>query len=173
MAEVFVTGAAQLPWDKIYSLSATAASAVGTARAFSPPAPEEAQASDAVPAKPSRPEPDIYKPGCTAADKAVLTQGYLDSLARGNEGFGVLRLGKKYLNEGARAAEHARHPALATDMRRIADELPSVKTVDQARAAAERLRPVSDRAWSLGVACGRYNRPMPPSRLSSPASPED
>jgi hypothetical protein len=58
---------------------------------------EEAEASVAIEEKPKA----VTRPGCTAAESTILSLGFLDGLAEGMKGFGVLRQGKEYL--GSRA----------------------------------------------------------------------
>ena len=106
------------------------------------------------PASQERPK-EVTKPGCTAAESAILSLGFLDGLADGLGGFGVLRQGKEYLEQGARAAESLGKTGLAREMRSIAADLPEVRTVEQARDVAERLRPLKAEAWELGRQCDR------------------
>jgi hypothetical protein len=95
----------------------------------------------------------VEKPGCTAAERTILTLGFLEGLAEGEGGFGVLRQGKDYLERAAHAAESLGRRQLARDLRDIAGELPQVRTPEQARAVAERLRPLKSQAWLLGKQC--------------------
>lgn len=99
------------------------------------------------------PSPSINRPGCTAADATLLNLSYLEGLSRGLGGFGVLRVGQERLEEGAKAAQQLGHPDLAREIRAIAEELPQVHDATAAAALAEKLRPLADRAWSLGAAC--------------------
>ena len=92
-------------------------------------------------------------PGCKAADATLLNLSYLEGLSRGLGGFGVLRVGRERLEEGAKAAQQLGHADLAREMRAIAEELPQVRDATNAAALADRLRPVADRAWSLGASC--------------------
>ena len=94
------------------------------------------------------------KPGCAAADAALLVQGYLDGLSRGNGGFGVLALGKVRLEEGAASAEGMGQRQLATELRAVAAQLPAVRTKEDAAKVGQELRPVADKAWRLGRICG-------------------
>lgn len=96
----------------------------------------------------------VTKPGCAAADACVLVLGHLDGLSRGNGGSGVLAMDKPRMEEGAVAAEGMGQLQLATDMRAIASQLPSVRTKEDAAKLAQEFRPVADRAWRLGRICG-------------------
>jgi hypothetical protein len=79
---------------------------------------------------------------------------HLDGLAyHGKTNFGVLRVSKERLEEGARAAEIAGDPGIAGEYRAIARDLPDVHDEAKAREAAERLRPVAFRAYDLGARC--------------------
>ena len=98
---------------------------------------------------------EVIKSGCTAAESTILSLGFLDGLAEGMKGFGVLRQGKEYLEQGARAAESLGKTELAREMRSIAADLPNVRTREQAREVAQRLRPLKAEAWELGRQCDR------------------
>ena len=106
-----------------------------------------------VPRPSDTPSQAIVRPGCTAADSALLNLGYLDGLSRGLGGWGVLRVGKERLEEGAKAARQLRQPELATEMEAIAAELPNIHDEASAANLAQKLRPVADRAWSMGASC--------------------
>mgnify|MGYP001566715542 CR=1 FL=1 len=99
------------------------------------------------------PVPAISKPGCAAADNAIVAKGHLEGLARGLGGFGVLRVSKEKLEEGAAAAQQVGHPQLADKMRQVAQAMPAVSTPEQAKALAEQLEPVVQEAWHLGRTC--------------------
>ena len=99
------------------------------------------------------PVTDPDKPGCTAAETTILTLGFLDGLADGMGGFGVLRQGKEYLERGAASAEKLGQGQLARELRSIAQDLSQVRTPDQARNVAERLRPLKAQTWELGKHC--------------------
>ena len=99
------------------------------------------------------PPPPTERPGCTAADNALLVHGYLSNLADGKPGFGVLRIGKERLEEGAKAAAHLGHPEIAAEMTAIAAELPNVRDPEAARLVAEKMKPVVDASWGLGQTC--------------------
>ena len=94
------------------------------------------------------------KPGCTAGDAALHARGYLDELARGAGGFGVLRLAKTELEQGAQAADSLGRISLAQQMRAIASEMESVRTKEAAEKMARRLDPIVAEGWRLGRVCG-------------------
>ena len=108
-----------------------------------------------VPAAIEEKPKEAAKPGCTAAESTILSLGFLDGLAEGMKGFGVLRQGKEYLEQGARAAQSLGKTELAQEMRSIAADLPNVRTPEQARHVAQRLRPLKAEAWELGRQCDR------------------
>ncbi len=112
---------------------------------------EDAEAPARIEDKPK----EVAKPGCTAAESTILSLGFLDGLAEGMQGFGVLRQGKQYLEQGARAAESLGKTDLAREMRSIAADLPNVRTAEQAKEVAQRLRPLKGEAWELGRQCDR------------------
>jgi len=112
------------------------------------------RASAAIPAARPVEAPPIDRPGCTAADNAGVVLYHLDGLAyEGKTNFGVLRVSKERLEEGARAAEISGDPQIAEEYRAIARDLPEVHDAEAAQAQAERLRPVAFRAWELGARC--------------------
>lgn len=116
--------------------------------------PERAEVPPPVPRVETSPAPDLMeKPGCTAAETTILTLGFLDGLAEGMEGFGVLRQGKEYLEKGARAAQFLGYGEVARQMREIAAELPEVHDPEQARVLAQRLRPLKEATWEMGRKC--------------------
>lgn len=93
-------------------------------------------------------------PGCRAADNGGTALYHLDGLGyHWKTNFGVLRVTKVILEEGARAAETAGDPRIAEEYRAIAQDLPQVHDAAQAREVAEQLRPVAFRAWELGARC--------------------
>ena len=139
-----------LPWEHMVRFGSGAAGAVAATRrappkAVAPPPPKPAPAP--------KPAPPLTRPGCTAADSALLNLSYLEGLSRGLGGFGVLRVGRERLEEGAKAAQQLGQANLAGEMRAIAQELPRVRDASAAAALAEKLRPVADQAWSLGASC--------------------
>lgn len=103
---------------------------------------------------PSSP-PQSYPPGpgCTAADNAGVALYHLDGLADGKTNFGVLRVSKERLEEGAGAAERIGAKIIASQMRAIANEMPRVHDSEAARKLANKLKPVAYSAWDLGARC--------------------
>lgn len=95
-------------------------------------------------------------PGCRAADSCLLVHGYLVHLAEGQSGFGVLKVAKERLEEGATAAAQLGQSQLAQEMRAVAQELPQVKTPEAAAAMAPKLKVLSDQTWDLGRRCGGH-----------------
>lgn len=139
--------AARIPWENAVAIGA--GSAVGgiiTARAV----------SGSVGAQPHRHQDGtvLDKPGCTAADESGRALFYLEGLARGNGGFGVLRQGRENLETAAAAADSLGQNDLARGFRRIAGQIPEVHTAESAEGLARELRPLVDRAWRLGRVCG-------------------
>ena len=118
-----------------------------------PPVDREEPVDDSGSAVTSAGKSPMGKPGCTAADEAIVALGHLQGLARGNGGFGVLRVSKERLEVGAEAAEHLGKRSLAKEMQAIGAEMPNVHTAEDALALAERLEPVVDQAWDLGRHC--------------------
>ncbi len=98
------------------------------------------------------------KPGCEAAEACVYAYGTLLTLADGMGGFGVLGLWKERLEKGAEAAQEFGSPQVAEQMRDVARKLPGVRTPEAAAQLAEEMKPVRDRAWRLGRACGLTKR---------------
>lgn len=113
------------------------------------PAPADQFAAKAIVNRPAV----VHRPGCTAADNCLVVLGYLDGLARGNGGFGVLRIGKERMEEGARAAQELGQNQIADAMWSIGSRLHEVLDPETARAMADELRPVADQAWDLGRTC--------------------
>ena len=129
----------RLPWERLLVTGGAAGIVVGAA---------------ASPSRENDAPSSVAKPGCAAADATLLVQGYLDGLARGNGGFGVLALGKTRLEEGASTAAGMGQSQLAAEMRAVAAQLPNVRSRDDAAKVAQQLRPVTDKAWRLGRICG-------------------
>lgn len=102
-------------------------------------------------------EQPLKKPACTAADESGLAYYYLDRLANGAQGFGVLRQGKEHLEAAASAAEELKRRDIAAKLREIAEAMPAVKDGVGAAELADRLEPVIDECWELGRGC---NRPL-------------
>ena len=152
-----------VPWEQMAVPEHTPSPAKPKAAPAAPQAVKYPSLSPATPALPAKysptspvkrgPPPPIERPGCTAADNALLVHSYLSNLADGKPGFGVLRIGKERLEEGAKAAAHLGHPEIAAEMTAIAVELPNVRDPEAARMAAEKLKPVVDAAWGLGQTC--------------------
>ena len=132
-----------LPWERQEEEEPRAPGGVA-----SPPRPPRSAPAPVIKAAPS-----ITRPGCTAADAALLNLSYLEGLSRGLGHFGVLQVGRERLEEGAKAAQQLGHADLAREMRAIAQELSQVRDEAGAAALADRLRPVADRAWPLGASC--------------------
>lgn len=99
-------------------------------------------------------------PGCKAADSCLLVHGYLVHLAEGKSGFGVLKVAKARLEEGAKAANQLGQSQLADEMRAAAQELAQVRTPAAAAALAPRLKELSDQTWDLGRRCGGHASPQ-------------
>lgn len=108
--------------------------------------------------KPTSPGP-MYPggPGCRAADSCLLVHGYLVNLAEGKSGFGVLRVAKERLEEGAAGAARMGQAQLAAEMREVAQALPKVHTAEEAAALAPRMKQLTDETWELGRRCGGHN----------------
>ncbi len=105
--------------------------------------------------EPQEPTPEaIARPGCTAADNAGVALYHLEGLAlEGKPNFGVLRITKERLEEGAAAAGHLGRNDLAEEMLSIAGELPEVHDAEAARRLAQELRPLAYTLWDLGARC--------------------
>ena len=154
-AKAVTTMATQIPWEQFLLISS---STVSLATHLSvrktpevkvkalPPSDSPAVGTTGTP-------PNILKPGCTAADGALLARGHLEGLSKGYGGFGVLRVSKEKLEEAARAAEHLGQTEIAQEMRSIASEMPEVHDAETAGKLAERLGPVVESAWNLGRKC--------------------
>ena len=116
-------------------------------------APAEPAAGRSTPEAPPSPTA-IKKPGCTAADSALLVHGHLRGLAKGWGGFGVLQQTKGHLELGARAAMQSGDRQLSLLMSQLAESLHSIQTPEQAAHAAKRLEPGLEVAWGLAKRCG-------------------
>ena len=131
---------------------------------------EESQEETPAPRRLSPSEPPVKSfgtfpsyqagPGCKAADSCLLVHGYLVHLAEGQSGFGVLRVAKERMEEGALGAERMGQGQLAHEMRQVAQELPEVRTPKQAAALAPKLKELSDQTWDLGRRCGGHFSPQ-------------
>lgn len=95
----------------------------------------------------------LTKPGCVAAENTILVLGLLDGLAEGMGGFAVLRQGKERLEEAAHGARLMKDDTIAGRLVSIADLLPDVHTEEEAKAAAELLRPLKALTWVMGKRC--------------------
>jgi hypothetical protein len=76
----------------------------------------------------------------------------------GTGGYGVLRLGRQRLEDAAQVAERIGKGEMAEQLREIAEKMPEVHTPEAAAELAEEMRPVKERAWRLGRACGLAHR---------------
>jgi hypothetical protein len=99
--------------------------------------------------------PEVHRPGCTAADNAGVALFHLEGLAlEGKLNFGVLRISKQRLEDGAAAAESLGRRDVAQQMRRIAAQLPEVHSPEAAHPLAQELRDLAyNLAWDLGASC--------------------
>lgn len=95
----------------------------------------------------------LLKPGCTAADNAIVAHGHLEGLARGLGGFGVLRESKRRLEEAADAVAILKKDELAAQFRGLAEQLPQVHDQAAAGVQARALEPLVDETWDLGRYC--------------------
>ena len=98
---------------------------------------------------------ELPKPGCVAADDAILVHGHLLGLAAGLGGFGLLRLSRERMEHAAQAAEWVNEPELAREMMRFAGLLPDIHDEDAAAEALDKMKPIIEEVWKLGVRCGR------------------
>ena len=160
----FLAWCSRLPWEDLVRFgSGATGAAVATRRApkatrpapaRSPPPPVQPR----VPAPAVKPAPSLQGgPGCQAADACLLVHGYLVNLADGKSGFGVLRVAKTRLEEGAAGAAQMGQAQLAQEMRAVAQELPQVTTPEAASALVPKLKGLSDQTWDLGRRCGGHN----------------
>ena len=124
---------------------------------------EELRAPRRVAATRPQPKPagsgPVYQggPGCRAADACLLVYGYLVHLAEGKSGFGVLKVAKARLEEGAIGAAQMGQVQLAREMRAVAQEVALVTTSEAAAALVPKLKQLSDQTWDLGRRCGGHN----------------
>jgi len=158
LAAVALKTAAAIPWEAVFAGGSLLGSgAVKTAQRGSSDSvrPMRGPGKDAKTTSkaPATPRKWTAGPGCQAADNALLTLGYLQGLSRGNNGFGVLAMGKDRLEEGAKGASTAGKPELAAQMRQVAATLPEVHDKKTAREAAKALKPLADEAWELARVC--------------------
>jgi hypothetical protein len=101
----------------------------------------------------------VEGPGCKAADACLLVHGYLVNLAEGKTGFGVLKIAKERLEQGATAASQLGQAQLAQEMRTVSQDLPEVHTAEQAAALVPTLKALCDQTWELGRRCGALLSP--------------
>ena len=94
------------------------------------------------------------RPGCQIADACLVVHGYLVELSENQGGYGVLKIGKKRLEEAAVIAEDIGKEDLAESMREVCEKLPDVHTADAAAELAEEMESIKKQAWRLGRACG-------------------
>lgn len=153
------------PWEQMVHFgSGVAGEAIVTHRASGPvqpsrrpsrPPPKAAVAPPPPkPAPAPKPAPPITRPGCTAADNAGVVLYHLEGLSKeGKPNFGVLRVSKERLEEGATAAASLGRQDLAQQMREIASKLPQIHDAAAATSLAAELRPVAYAAWDLGAQC--------------------
>lgn len=106
------------------------------------------------------------KPGCKAADEALLVSKHLEGLAKGWGGFGLLRLSKQRLEDAAVSARRAGESELADALQAIADKLPSVHDEQEAHGVLNELEQLLPQAWSLGQRCGKTSAAMKKAELA-------
>jgi hypothetical protein len=114
--------------------------------------------------------PRVEKPGCTAADETLLVHAYLDRLAAGEQGFGVLAIGKQRLEAAAQGARERGREDLAGEILAVADDLPSVQSPERAREVLRRLEPIIPETWELGRTCKAASNPALVSRAQELAN---
>lgn len=94
------------------------------------------------------------RPGCDLADNVGLAYYYVESLAKGKQGFGVLRQGTEHLKTAARlAAGPLASPGLAADLEQLAQQLADVKDQDSALSVLPDIEQLASTTWELGRAC--------------------
>lgn len=101
----------------------------------------------------AREEQELTAPGCVCAKEIVAVLGYLNHLAEGWGGFGVLRTGREELEHAAEAARELNEDELALEIEAFAEKLPLVVTESLAKEAASELKPIARKAWELGKHC--------------------
>lgn len=117
------------------------------------PEPEEPAVAEAP-----EPERPWKGPGCIAGEETIEVHGYLQRLAKGNGGFGILRDGKERLEKGADGAERFGAPVLAAQIRQVAEKLPDVHTAEEAATLARELDPLVDQSWEVAIRCGQVGQ---------------
>ena len=100
----------------------------------------------------------LAKPGCTAADETGLVLYHLQGVAEGKTS-GVLALDPDHLEKAALGAEGMGDRALAKKLREFKGVLPGVRDAETAQQAIEKLKPLADESWQLGVKCGGHSIP--------------
>lgn len=154
MARLVIETATKIPWEHLF-MGGTALAVARHAHieaVSSEPAPVALPVADS--ASGDQAVEDVYKPGCVVADSVGLIKFYLDGLARGRGGFGVLRIGKEHLDKGVAAAEQLGQTDLAAKLNALAEQLPNVRSKEHAAALARQMEPLAAKAWRLGRACG-------------------
>ena len=141
LAKAVTTLARSLPWGTLL------VGVLVTNHSHAPPT------NKPVPPVPTHAKSQPSRPGCTAADNAIVAKGHLDGLAQGFGGFGVLRISKERLEEAAQAAHVLGKNDLSREMNSIASQMPQVHTPQEAAVLAKRLDLVVKEAWQLGSSC--------------------
>lgn len=100
-----------------------------------------------------RPPGALTKPGCMAADEALVVYGHLIGLSKGWGGFGVLRTSHERLKIASAAAVQAGAADIAVELQRFADKLPSIHSEGEAHEALVSLEPLLPKIWNLGKSC--------------------
>ena len=116
-------------------------------------------ATDRPQVKPPTASVHLSGPGCKAADACGVVLYYLTQLSEGKSGFGVLRVAKERMEEGAVAATHLGKTDLAASMQSVAQALPEIRTPEAAAALVPRLKALCDQTWELGRLCGGHVSP--------------
>ena len=153
MAKLVIQTMTKVPWEHLF-MGGTALAVMSHAHIEA----VSASSETALPVAEETTVQEVYKPGCEVADSVLLVKGYLDGLARGRGGFGVLRVGKEHLDRGVAAAEKMGQAELAAKLRGVSEQLPNVKTKEYAERLAMQLEPLAAKAWRLGRACGLTRR---------------
>lgn len=123
-------------------------------------APSPVQARNTVQAATTSENDRLVKPGCIAGDETVHVHGYLERLARGNGGFGILKEGHERMGRAARGAEQFGRPDLAAKLREVQAKLPDIHDAAAAAAVRDTLDPLVDDAWQVAIQCGAVTGAM-------------
>ena len=126
-----------------------------------PPTPSGRPAASLSPPPRQLPTPQAAgaaRPGCQVADTCLLAYGYLEELAAGSGGYGVLAHGRRQLEDAAGVARSIGQADLAQQLLAVAEQMPQVHTPQAAAKLARELEPVKRQAWRLGRACGLAHR---------------